>query len=590
VIQQEKHSSTDQQEKTSWPFLWASCWDGHKMPFPSPFSPETIRKTFSELGAAYLQKPQVGESAYQHILQESWRLNTYFWRRFLGKEDLEPLYIPHRKDRRFRNPLWEENPFFDTLKQFYLMFCDSLLQTCDALPSSSPQQERKRRFFLRQLLDSCAPTNFIFSNPVVLQAFIESGGGNFLQGMERFLEDLHRGKGMLDIASTDKSAFAVGKNLAVTPGKVIFQNNLMQLIQYAPITESVHKYPLLIIPPWINKYYILDLRPENSFVKWLVSTGVTVFMISWAKAGPQHTYKSFEDYLVEGFLTALTAIHKATQEKAVNVMGYCLGGTLLLSALAYNRHPSCPRKPSMRVASATLLTTLTDFQEAGDLTIFADEEELKHIEHRMAQEGFLNGKILFDTFNVLRANDLIWSYFIDSYLLGKSPPPHDILFWNADVTHMPRALHSFILRNFYYRNLLVKPGALRLEGVPIDLSSIQEPVFMLSTKDDHIAPWKATYAATQILRKAPLTFTLAGSGHVAGIANPPSAHKYGYWTGTEYPSSAEDWLARAQEKEGSWWPIWRQWLEIYAGGTVPARVPGERGIVLEEAPGSYVLE
>jgi polyhydroxyalkanoate synthase len=365
----------------------------------------------------------------------------------------------------------------------------------------------------------------------------------------------------------------------------------MQLIQYAPTTATVQKNPLLIIPPWVNKYYILDLRPENSFVKWLVSSGVTVFIISWVNAKSCHSGKSFEHYMHEGVSEALEAMHRATEAAVANVVGYCLGGTLLLSALAYYLHPRCTKKPKMRVKSVTLLTTLTDFKEAGDLSIFTENSVLEQLETRMLQEGFLNGKILFDTFNVLRANDLIWSYFVDCYLLGKTPPPHDILFWNADLMNMPRTLHSFVLRNFYKKNLLVQPNALKIDDLPIDLRRVNVPVFMLSTQNDHIAPWRATYAATQFLKRADMTFVLAGSGHVAGIVNPPTAKKYGYWTHKEYPACADDWLAHAKETAGSWWPFWRQWLEQHADGYIPARsLTANNTPILEEAPGSYVLE
>jgi polyhydroxyalkanoate synthase len=570
------------------PFTFEKAFSDKNIRLYSAFHPKHVVKTFADLSAQLFQHPEIWESTYNHFFKETTKLGEYFIRRLWG-ETPSPHYTPDRKDRRFRDKVWEENPFFDTAKQMYLMLCEAVLHSCTTLHTTDPLLKRKRHFFVRQLLDSCAPTNFIFSNPVVLRALFESGGLNFIHGTERFLSDLNRGKGKLNIASTDTSFFEVGKDLAATPGKVIFQNDILQLIQYAPTTETVQKRPVLIIPPWINKYYILDLKPENSFVKWLVSTGVTVFMISWVKATPHHAHKSFEDYMREGIFDSLTAIHQATKATSANIIGYCLGGTLLLNALAYCLHPKCAEKPKMRVASATLLTTLTDFRDAGDLTILADDEELSHIEKCMAQEGFLNGKILFDTFNVLRANDLIWSYFVDSYLLGKTPPPHDILFWNADVTNMPRALHSFILRNFYRKNLLVQPNALKIRGVPIDLQRIHLPIFMLSTRDDHIAPWKATYTATQFLKSPDLTFVLAGSGHVAGIINPPAAQKYGYWTYNAYPSSAEDWLAYAKETSGSWWPTWRQWLEKYAGGYVSARFPKEN-LVLENAPGTYVLD
>ncbi|MDR2416789.1 MAG: class I poly(R)-hydroxyalkanoic acid synthase [Holosporales bacterium] len=577
-------------ETMVFPFTLEELFTNDKAKAHPLLPPQEAMKTCADLSAQLYQNPTVLSNAYTHFLQESSKLSDYFVSRLLGEKP-SPFYAPDCKDRRFRDKTWEDNPYFDTLKQAYFMLCETILQMNTALSSGDSLQDRKRHFWLRQFLDACSPTNFALSNPVVLRTFFESGGLNFIQGTERFLNDLNRSKGNIALATNDASSFKVGKNLAATPGKIIFQNEIMQLIQYAPTTRTVQKNPLLIIPPWINKYYILDLKPENSFVKWVISTGVTVFIVSWVKAKPVHAQKSFEHYMREGIFDALDAMYQATKATAANVIGYCLGGTLLLSALAYCLHPRCSQKPKMRIKSATLLTTLADFKEAGDLSIFTDDNVLERLEMRMNQEGFLNGNILFDTFNILRANDLIWSYFVDCYLLGKTPPPHDILFWNADLTNIPRALHSFVLRNFYKKNLLAQPNALKIGGLPIDLQRINVPIFMLSTQNDHIAPWRATYAATQFLKKADLTFVLAGSGHVAGIVNPPAAKKYGYWTYPKFPVCADDWLAHAQETAGSWWLMWRQWLDKYAGGCVPSRVPtAENSSAFEEAPGTYVLD
>ncbi|RMD61794.1 MAG: alpha/beta fold hydrolase, partial [Alphaproteobacteria bacterium] len=365
---------------------------------------------------------------------------------------------------------------------------------------------------------------------------------------------------------------------------VVYQNDLMQLIQYTPTTETVFKRPLLIIPPWINKYYILDLREKNSFVKWAVEQGHTVFIISWVNPDEKLARKTFDDYMTEGPLAALDAIEKATGEGDANVIGYCLGGTLLAATLAY----LAAKRKARCVASATFLTTMIDFAEAGELGVFIDEEQLTALEQKMSKKGYLEGADMATTFNMLRANDLIWSFVVNNYLLGKEPFPFDLLYWNSDSTRMPAAMHSFYLRKMYQENLLVKPGGITLKGTPIDLRKIKTPSFFLSTKEDHIAPWKSTYAATQIF-SGPVTFVLAASGHIAGVVNPPAAGKYSYWTNPECPKTPDAWLNEAEEHPGSWWPEWGKWVERYAGEKVPARIPGTGKLeVIEDAPGSYV--
>ena len=396
--------------------------------------------------------------------------------------------------------------------------------------------------------------------------------------------------GKLAISMTNYEAFEVGKNIAVTPGKVVFQNDLLQLIQYTPTTAKVAKRPLLVIPPWINKYYILDLKPQNSFVKWAVEQGLTVFIVSWVNPDEKLAQKSFSDYMLQGIVASLDAIEKATGEKSANVIGYCLGGTLLASTLAYLE----ARKQSSRIASATFFTAMVDFTEAGELSVFIDEEQLDSLEAKMNERGYLEGSEMANTFNMLRANDLIWSFVINNYLLGKEPFPFDLLYWNSDSTRMPAAMHSFYLRNMYQRNLLSQPGGIELDGVPIDLTTVKTPAFILSTREDHIAPWKSTYAATQ-LYQGPVKFTLAASGHIAGVVNPPAANKYGHWvgnekTGKDYPQDPEQWLAKAENRHGSWWPEWRQWLKQFDDGEVDARKPGAGKLkAIEDAPGSYVL-
>jgi polyhydroxyalkanoate synthase len=495
----------------------------------------------------------------------------------------EPVIEPAAGDRRFRDPAWSESTLFDFIKQSYLLTARWLQASVRNVAGLDDHTARKIDFYTRQFVDALAPSNFVLTNPEVLRATIESRGENLLRGLENLLDDLERGGGRLKISMTDTAAFRLGENIAATPGQVVYQNELMQLIQYAPTTATVKRRPLLIIPPWINKFYILDLRPENSFVRWAVAQGHTVFMISWVNPDARLARKSFEDYMFEGPLAALDALYEATGERRANVIGYCLGGTLLAATLAY-----MAAKRDRRIASATYFVTMVDFAEAGELSVFIDEEQLKALDERMQEKGYLEGRDMAMTFNLLRANDLIWSFVVNNYLLGKSPLPFDLLYWNADSTRMPAAMHSFYLHNMYQENLLVRPGGITLGGVPIDLRRIRTPSFLLSTREDHIAPWRSTYAATRLYR-GPVKFVLAASGHIAGVINPPGGGKYGHWENDHNPPTAEEWLAGAVERPGSWWPLWERWVSRYGGGEVPARTPGGGKLPpIEPAPGSYV--
>jgi polyhydroxyalkanoate synthase len=413
---------------------------------------------------------------------------------------------------------------------------------------------------------------------------VASGGQNLIKGFANLLEDLTRGKGgQLKPKMTDEEAFSLGENIGVTPGKVVFQNDLMQLIQYTPSTKQVYTQPLLIIPPWINKYYILDLREKNSFVKWAVEQGHTVFIVSWVNPDARFAGKTFENYLNDGPLAALKAVERATGEREVNVIGFCLGGTLVATALGY-----LAAKGEKRVKSATFFATLLDFQSPGELEVFIDEPQVEALEKRMQERGYLEGSEMATTFNMLRANDLIWSFVVNNYLLGRDPFPFDLLYWNSDSTRMPAAMHSFYLRNMYLRNQLAQPGGIVLNDTPIDLSKVKIPIYFISTIEDHIAPWKSTYAGAQLF-KAPVRFVLGGSGHIAGIINPPSNNKYGYWTHDRLGSDPDDWLKGATQHTGSWWTDWARWIAKQAGEKVPARLPGEGKLkALEDAPGSYV--
>jgi polyhydroxyalkanoate synthase len=421
------------------------------------------------------------------------------------------------------------------------------------------------------------------TNPEVLRETMESNGENLVRGLRNLLDDMESGEGRLKIRMTDPDAFEVGGNLATTPGKVIYQNDLMQLLQFDPMTDEVCRRPLLIVPPWINKYYILDLQENNSFIRWATEQGHTVFCVSWVNPDAALAAKTFEDYMTEGMLAALDAIELATGEGKVNVIGYCLGGTLLSCTLAY-----LAAKDDHRIATATYFVALTDFAEPGELGIFIDDAQLAVLEERMNERGYLEGAEMATTFNMLRANDLIWSFVVNNYLMGKDPFPFDLLYWNSDSTRMPAAMHGFYLRKMYVENKLVEPGGITLAGVPIDLRKIRTPTFMLSTREDHIAPWASTYAAVN-LYAGPVTFTLAASGHIAGVINPPSSGKYAYWTNPRRPKSPDSWLAGATEHKGSWWPEWAKWIAKKNRARVPARKPGDGKLKpVEDAPGSYV--
>jgi polyhydroxyalkanoate synthase len=543
--------------------------------------PTAIGAAFFEMTARMMADPARLVEAQASLWNDYLKLWQQTATRFLGGA-AEKLIEAPPEDRRFRDQAWSHNTLFDFIKQSYLMTARWLHGTVNNVEGLDPRTARKVDFYTRQFVDAIAPSNFVLTNPEVLRATIESRGENLVHGLKNLLDDLERGKGRLAISMTDRAAFKIGENVATSPGKIVYQNELMQLIQYAPTTPTVKRRPLLIIPPWINKFYILDLRPRNSFVAWAAAQGHTVFVISWVNPDERLAAKSFEDYMREGPLAALDAMALATGERTANVIGYCLGGTLLASTLAY-----MAAKRDGRVKSATYFVTLVDFTEAGELSVFIDEEQINALEQRMSKKGYLEARDMSATFNMLRANDLIWSFVVNNYLLGKLPFPFDLLYWNADATRMPAAMHSFYLRRMYQQNLLVKPGGITLAGVPIDLRRIRIPAFLLSTREDHIAPWRSTYAATQIYR-GPVKFVLSASGHIAGVINPPGG-KYGHYENDSNPPTAEEWLAGATQHPDSWWPVWEKWVAKYAGGEVPARQPGDGKLTpLEDAPGSYV--
>ncbi len=560
----------------------------------NPLEPAVISKAYQALWQQMLTDPRRLVEAQVSLWQDYAKLWENTARRMAGEdgEDVEPAAAPEPGDRRFKDDAWAENPLYDHIKQSYLLASKFVLSTVRETKGLDAHTAQKVDFYTRQFIDALAPTNFAMTNPEVARRTVETGGENLVQGLSNMLEDLERGQGRLRIRMTDLEKFKLGENVAVTPGKVVFENDLMQLIQYVPTTEVVRKRPLLIVPPWINKFYILDLRPKNSFIKWAVERGHTVFVISWVNPDEQLAEKSMDDYMLEGPIAALDAIEKATGESRVNAIGYCLGGTLLAATLAYLKAGRTAKTTATTgrrsvIESATFFTTMVDFEEPGELGVFIDEEQLSLVEESMKEKGYFDGAKMAEAFNLLRANDLIWSFVINNYLMGKDPFPFDLLYWNSDSTRMPRAMHSAYLRDMYQHNRLREPGGITLDGVPIDLATVDVPIYILSAREDHIAPWRSTYAATRLYR-GPIRFVLAMSGHIAGVVNPPAANKYGYFTG-EIASAPDTWLEAATAHDGSWWPDWDAWVSKHDGGEAPPREPGAGALpVIEDAPGRYV--
>jgi polyhydroxyalkanoate synthase len=551
--------------------------DGSKST-PASVDPLNIGNAFLAMTARLMAHPGRLMQAQLGFWQDYMTLWQNTTRRIMGIET-EPVIEADPKDKRFRGDAWQENEIFDFIKQSYLLsarYVQDVVRQADGLDAKTAQ---KVDFYSRQFVDAMSPSNFLLTNPEVLRRTAETGGENLLRGLNNLLGDLERGRGKLSIKMTDANAFKLGENIAVSPGKVVFQNELMQLIQYAPSTETVLQRPLLILPPWINKFYILDLRPRNSLVRYLVSQGHTVFMVSWVNPDERLADAGFEDYMTRGVFAALDAIGQATGETAVNAIGYCLGGTLLATTLAW-----MARRGDTRIKSATFFVTMLDFAEAGELGVFIDEEQLKALEEKMATRGYLEGGDMAATFNMLRANDLIWTFVVNNYLLGNEPFPFDLLYWNSDATRMPARMHSFYLRNMYQENLLARPDGIELCGEKIDLGRVKVPAYFLSTREDHIAPWRSTYRGARLLG-GKNRFVLAASGHIAGVVNPPDGGKYNHWVNDRLPEGAAEWLEGAAEMAGSWWPDWNRWATAHAPARVPARVP-ERPI--EDAPGSYV--
>jgi polyhydroxyalkanoate synthase len=500
----------------------------------------------------------------------------------LAGEEAAPVVTPDPRDKRFADPEWSQNQFFDFLKQVYLLtvqWSERLVKDAEV----DEQTRQKAAFYIKQIGNAIAPSNFVLTNPELLRETLAAKGENLVRGMQMLAEDIRAGHGNLKIRQSDPGVFEVGRNLALTPGKVVFQNELIQLLQYEATTPEVLKAPLLIVPPWINKFYILDLTPEKSFIKWCVDNGITVFVVSWVNPDAKLAEKSFEQYMRDGVIAALDAVEAATGERQVHTIGYCVGGTLLAITLAY-----LAAKQDNRVFSATLFTAQVDFTYAGDLMVFVDKERVAQLEEQMKEQGYLDASNMTTAFNLLRSNDLIWPYVINNYMRGKNPYAFDILFWNSDATRMPAANHSFYLRNCYLDNNLSRKK-MQIAGVTLDLGDVKVPIYNLATREDHIAPAKSVLYGSQFFG-GPVKFVLAGSGHIAGVVNPPGKPKYQYWTGSPPAGSDVDkWLATAQEHPGSWWPDWLEWIKAQGAETVPARtIGGGKLAPIEDAPGSYV--
>ena len=560
-------------------------WTSHEN--PGPLDPLNVSGAFFSL----LKAMGADRETVMQSQAELWRDWMGLWettaRRMLGDAATASVIAPAPGDRRFRDTEWQQNEIFDFIKQSYLLSANAM-QGMVANLHDIPEHERKRvEFYTRQFADAFAPTNFVLTNPEVMRATLASNGENLVKGLDNLIADVERGRGELSIRQS-ADGFVIGENIATAPGKVVFRNRLIELLQFSPATEQVHERPLLIFPPWINKFYILDLRPENSFIRWLVDQGYTVFVVSWANPDASLAQMGFEDYMREGIFAALDAVKDATGVEDPNCVGYCIGGTLLAATLAYMAAKKDPKYGSERIHSATFWAAQTDFSEAGDLSVFVDEAQLEALEQQIkGSGGILNGAKMAGTFNMLRANDLIWSFVINNYMLGKTPMPFDLLYWNSDTTRMPEKLHLSYLRQCYRDNALAL-GKMALGGVKLDLSKVKVPVYLQSAKEDHIAPANSVFKSTHLFG-GPVRFIMAGSGHIAGVINPPSAKKYQYWTNDKKTETLENWRAGATENPGSWWGDWDQWLTRLSGGKISARKPGDGKLkVLGDAPGEYV--
>jgi polyhydroxyalkanoate synthase len=538
-------------------------------------------KSIGRVAEYYLSDPQRALTAQAALATQFVNLWASTLQRLQG-EGAASVAAPDPTDKRFADAEWRNNPYFDFIKQAYVLvtrWADDLVKRADEL---EPHDRDKAQFYLRQVSAALSPSNFLATNPELLRTTLAESGENLVRGMKMLAEDIQAGHGNLRIRQVDARAFKLGVNLAATPGKVIFRNMLIELIQYEPTTPEVFKRPLLIVPPWINKFYILDLNPEKSLIRWAVAQGLTVFVISWVNPDERHADKDFDAYMHEGILAALDCVEQATGEREVAAIGYCVGGTLLAATLGYMAAVG-----DKRITSATFFTTQIDFTDAGDLKVFVDAEQLKAVEERMAEQGYLEGSQMANAFNMLRPNDLIWSYYVNNYLKGKEPMPFDLLVWNSDSTRMPAANHKFYLRHCYLQNDL-SSGRMVLSGKTLDLKKVTMPVYELAAREDHIAPARSVFTGAKCFGGS-VRYVMAGSGHIAGVVNPPGKPKYQFWSGGPPKGEFEEWLAKAKETPGTWWPDWIEWIAAQAPEKVPARKPGDGKLKpIVDAPGDYV--
>nr|AIU99578.1 PHA synthase [uncultured bacterium] len=550
---------------------------------------DTKLSTLSEISDAYrtmaedlLLHPLRFASAEIDLARKHLGLARYTLTRLTG-QPTEPVAEPDPDDRRFLAEDWHRHLSFDVLQQAYLINSRAFLSWVEGMEGLPGPGRDQVLFYARQLTSALSPSNYPLTNPEVLRITWERKGMNLVDGARNLVDDIRQNPNLFNVAMTDRSAFEVGGNLATTPGKVVYQNELMQLIQYSPTTDTVAQRPLLIVPPWINKYYILDLTERNSFIRWLVDQGQTVFVISWRNPGPAQKNRGWDDYMELGPLAAIDAATEATGEQQMNAIGYCIGSTLLGTTMAW-----LEKKQRNPIVSTTYLTTLLDFSDPGGIGVFINDHSIRGTERTMERKGYLDGRAMALTFNLLRENDLFWSYWTNNYLKGLKPKAFDQLYWNTDGTNLPARMHSYYLREMYLHNRLVQPDALTIAGESIDLSAIRVPSFFLSARQDHIAKWKTTYRGAGVYG-GDVRFVLSGSGHIAGVINPPYKERYGYWTNNQLPGSPDDWFDSAEHHPGSWWPHWREWLATFEGEQVQPRQPGEGPLeAIEDAPGSYV--
>jgi polyhydroxyalkanoate synthase len=563
-----------------WTVLIEQLWKANPYSTILPLDPVDTTHAFQQMWLDAASNPARMWSNYSDFLQQYTQIMTSTTLKFWGmSQDTEPIIAPEKGDRRFNAPDWQQNPVFDAIKQSYLLTATTLLKANSQIEGLDKEQQHKVTFYLRQFLDAISPTNTLFTNPQVIHETIQSSGQNLVKGMEHLMRDIKNGQ----IKMTDTDAFEPGRNLALTPGQVIYRNKLIELIQYTPTTEKVYATPLLFIPPWINKFYILDMQPQNSLIKFMVDNGFTVFVISWKNPDASMEEISFDDYLTLGLLNTLAVIKEITGSPKVNPVGYCVGGTLLSAAIPY-----LVAKGDETINAATFFVALQDFAEVGDISVFIDEPQLANMEGKMAERGYLDSRSMATMFNMLRANDLIWSNVVNNYLLGKESPAFDLLYWNNDGTRMTRVAHSFYLRNTYLENNLIKPNKVVLKDVPIDLKQIHQDVYAVGTEQDHIVPWKSAWRISQ-LASGPVRFILGGSGHIAGVINPPTKGR-GYWTNDKPVKNADQWFESAEQHKGSWWNDWVEWLKTRSGEQVTPPSDSAAYPPITPAPGTYVLE